>query len=262
MIAAGRTAAAAGLLGLLSIVAGCGPRMDFGSNVLWVSLFEGGNFDEWTSTPRQLGRRVPESSQHDQGVDRLRAPWPLCRRARHRGGPRRCPAEQRARARTDGLPPEAYYSAWYYLPQTITVGTFWILFKFRLRTDAADPASDDEFFDLGLVNAADGSLTLSIYDHRSGMNLPIVTPAPVVPVSVWFQIEAYYRNAQDDTGRLMVWLDGRQVTELNGPMAPTPWVEWDVVNVGENLTPPAAVVAIDDCAISFSRVGPTGVISE
>ena len=23
--------------------------MDFGSNVLWVSLFEGGNFDEWTS---------------------------------------------------------------------------------------------------------------------------------------------------------------------------------------------------------------------
>jgi hypothetical protein len=49
VIAAGRTAAAAGLLGLLSIVAGCGPRMDFGSNVLWVSLFEGGNFDEWTS---------------------------------------------------------------------------------------------------------------------------------------------------------------------------------------------------------------------
>ena len=164
--------------------------------------------------------------------------------------------------RTDELPPEAYYSAWYYLPHTISVGTFWILFKFRLRTDAADPASDDEFFDLGLVNAADGSLTLSIYDHRSGMNLPIVTPAPVVPVSVWFQIEAYYRNAQDDTGRLTVWLDGRQVAELNGPMAPTPWVEWDVVNVGANLTPPAAVVAIDDCAISFSRVGPTGVISE
>ena len=52
MIAAGRTAAAAGLLGLLSIVAGCGPRMDFGSNVLWVSLFEGGNFDEWNSVRR------------------------------------------------------------------------------------------------------------------------------------------------------------------------------------------------------------------
>ena len=28
------------------------------------------------------------------------------------------------------LPTEAYYSAWYYLPQTITVGTFWLLFKY------------------------------------------------------------------------------------------------------------------------------------
>ena len=132
--------------------------------------------------PSSPSRRAPTAVQQNSGLDR-----------------------------TAGLPPEAYYSAWYYLPQTISVGTFWILFKFRLRTDVADPASDDEFFDLGLVNAADGSLTLSIYNHRSGMNLPIVTPAPVVPVSVWFQIEAYYRNAQDDTGRLTVWLDGRQV---------------------------------------------------
>ena len=94
------------------------------------------------------------------------------------------------------------------------------------------------------------------------MNVPIVSPAPVVPVSVWFQLEAFYRNAQDDSGRLTIWLDGRTVADVNGPMAPTPWVEWDVVNVGENLTPSAAVVAIDDCAITLSRVGPTGVISE
>ena len=260
MIAVGRTAAAAGLLGLLSIVAGCGPRMDFGSSVWWVSLFEGGNFEEWTSVGGN-------ASAYPSPANTITVSTAYAHHGRYA-------AELAITAGPDGtqqntgvrlineLPTEAYYSAWYYLPQTISVGTFWLLFKVRLRTDAADPASDDEFFDLGLVNAADGSLTLSFYDHRSGMNLPIVTPAPVVPVSVWFQIEAYYRNAQDDTGRLTVWLDGRQVAELNGPMAPTPWVEWDVVNVGENLTPPAAVVAIDDCAISFSRVGPTGVISE
>ena len=40
-----------------------------------------------------------------------------------------------------GLPVQAYYSAWYYLPRTISVGTFWILFKFRLRTDAKDSAT-------------------------------------------------------------------------------------------------------------------------
>ena len=234
--------------------------MDFGSNVLWVSLFEGGNFDEWNSVGGN-------AAAYPGPGDTITVSTAYAHHGRHA-------AELAITAGPDGtqqntglrlikdLPTEAYYSAWYYLPHTITVGSFWILFKFRLRTDAADPASDDEFFDLGLVNAADGSLTLSIYDHRSGMNLPIVTPAPVVPVSVWFQIEAYYRNAQDDTGRFTVWVDGRQIAEQNGPMAPTPWVEWDVVNVGANLMPPAAVVAIDDCAISFSRVGPTGVISE
>jgi hypothetical protein len=261
VIAAGRTAAAAGLLGLLSVVAGCGPRMDFGSNVSWVSLFESGNFDEWTNVGGN-------ASAYPGPGDTITVSTAYAHHGLHA-------AELAITAGPDGtqqntglrlinnLPTEGYYSAWYYLPQTITVGTFWLLFKFRLRTDAADPASDDEYFDIGLVNAADGSLTLSIYDHRSGMNVPIVTPAPVVPVSVWFQIEAYYRNAQDDTGRLTVWMDGREVADLNGrPMAPTPYVEWDVVNVGENLTPPTAVVVIDDCAISFSRVGPTGVISE
>ena len=29
----------------------------------------------------------------------------------------------------------------------------------------------------------------------------------VVPVGVWFQIEAYYRNAPDPTGALAVWFD-------------------------------------------------------
>jgi len=261
VIAAGRTAAAAGLLGLLSIVAGCGPRMDFGSNVLWVSLFEGGNFDEWTSTPGSLVTAYPDPPNTIKVSSDYAHHGRYAAQLAIEAGPDGV-QQNSGLDRTAGLPPEAYYSAWYYLPHTISVGTFWILFKLRLRTDVADPASDDEFFDVGLVNAADGSLTLSIYNHRSGMNLPIATPAPVVPVSVWFQIEAYYRNAQDDTGRFTVWLDGRQITELNGPMAPTPWVEWDLVNVGANLTPPAAVVAIDDCAISFSRVGPTGVISE
>lgn len=141
------------------------------------------------------------------------------------------------------------------------VGTFWVLFKFRLRTDASDASTEKELYDLGLVNAADGSLTPSLYDHQSGANVPLLA-APVVRTDVWFQIEAFYRNAQDDSGRLTFWLDGREIVDVSGPMAPTPWVEWDAVNVGENLTPSTVAVAIDDCAISLSRVGPIGIISE
>jgi hypothetical protein len=246
---------------LLFSAAGCGPRMDLGSNVLWASLFEGGTFGEWTGVAGGSANAFPSPNtivvsdayaHHgryaalltiDAGPDGTQANTGLVRQG--------------------GLPVQGYYSAWYYLPRTIEVGTFWIIFKFRLRTDASDPDTENEFYDLELVNANDGSLTLLVYDHQSGTNVPLVSPQPVVPVSVWFQIEAFYRNAQDDSGRLTIWLDGQQVADVTGqPMAPTPWVEWDAVNVGENLTPSTAVVAIDDCAISLSRVGPTGIIAE
>jgi len=246
---------------LSGAIAGCGPNMDLGSNVLWSSTFEGNNFLEWTSLDPGAANAMPSPP------NTIEVSSTYAHRGRHAavltidagsdGG-----QQNAGLTRRGSLPVEAYYSAWYYLPRTITVGTFWVLFKFRLRTDAADPASDDELFDLDLVNTSDGSLALAIYDHRTGANLALATPDPVVPVSVWFQLEAFYRNAQDSSGRLTVWLDGRQVVDLEGPMAPTPWVEWDAVNVGEKLTPSTAVVAIDDCAISLSRVGPTGTISE
>jgi hypothetical protein len=261
LIAGRRGAALAAMLIVLPFVAGCGPRMDLGSDVLWASLFEGGTFDEWTSIAGGSANAFPSPNtiavsnayaHHgryaalltiDAGSDGTQANTGLVRKG--------------------GLPAEAYYSAWYYLPRTITVGTFWILFKLRLRTDAGDANTEDEFYDLELVNADDGSLTLLLYDHRSGANVPLVFPAPVVPVSEWFQLEAFYRNAQDASGRLTIWLTGRQVVDVTGqPMAPTSWVEWDVVNVGENLMPSAAVVAIDDCAVSLSRVGPTGIIAQ
>ncbi len=236
--------------------------MDLGSDVLWVSTFEGGTFDEWTgitggganASPTPPNTIAVSTAYAHHG----RYAAVLTVDAGSDGA-----QENTGLNRKGGLPVQAYYSAWYYLPQTITVGNFWIVFKLRLRTDANDSSTENEFYDLELTNAADGSLTLLLYDHQSGTDVPIVTPAPVVPVSVWFQLEAFYRNAQDNSGRLTIWLDGRMVADVSGqPMAPTPWVEWDVVNVGENLTPSTAVVAVDDCAISLSRVGLTGVITE
>jgi hypothetical protein len=247
---------------LASFLAGCGPRMDLGSNVLWTAQFEGGTFDEWTGVPGGSANAYPTPGNTIAVSNAYPHHGNYAALLTIDAGPDGTQANA-GLTRKGGLPVEAYYSAWYYLPRTIAVGTFWILFKFRLRTDASDANTENEFYDLELVNAADGSLTLLLYDHQSGMDVPLVSPAPVVPVSVWFQIEAFYRNAQDSSGRLTIWLNGEQVVDVAGqPMAPTPWVEWDAVNVGENLTPSTAAVAIDDCAISFSRVGPTGIIAE
>ena len=84
-----------------------------------------------------------------------------------------------------------------------------------------------------------------------------------MPVGQWFQIEAFYRNTQDGTGRLTFWLDGRQIVDIaNQPMATTPRVEWYACSLAQNLTPSTAVLYIDDCAVSRTRVGPNGIIAD
>ena len=44
-------------------------------------------------------------------------------------------------------------------------------------------------------------------------------------------------------------------------MAPTSWVAWDVVSVAVGLNPSSAVLYVDDCAVSRTRVGPDGIIA-
>ena len=93
--------------------------------------------------------------------------------------------------------------------------------------------------------------------------MPLDVASPVVPVGQWFQIEAFYRNTQDGTGRLTFWLDGRQIVDIaNQPMATTPRVEWNACSIAQNLTPSTAVLYIDDCAVSRTRVGPNGIIAD
>jgi hypothetical protein len=45
-------------------------------------------------------------------------------------------------------------------------------------------------------------------------------------------------------------------------MASTPFVEWDVSSIAQELTPSSAVIFVDDCAVARSRVGPNGVIAD
>ena len=237
---------------------GCGPRLDVGSDVLWTGLFEGNSFDEWMS---------------DSGGDALAFPQPpnlieISGERVHHGGyaAKLTIAAQSGGSRGssvllragDPLPPEAYYSAWYYLPRSISVGMYWVIFKFRQQ----DQATMDELYDLDLINLPTGEMSLRLYDHRRG-DVDLDVPGPVVPVGQWFQVEAFYRNTQDATGRLTFWLDGRQIVDItNQPMAPTPWIEWNACSIGQELTPSTAVLYVDDAAVSRMRVGPSGVIAD
>ena len=155
----------------------------------------------------------------------------------------------------DNLPTDAFYSAWYYLPHSTTVNGYWVIQKFRRRTDPADPSTEGELFDLDLYTLPSGEMSFRVFDHRTASNLPMLVDPPIVPVDGWFLLEARYRNASDATGRLTVWLGSLEVIDLAGATGPSPWIQWAVSSVGQDLTPTANVLYVDDCAIAEARIG-------
>jgi hypothetical protein len=255
------TFVACALIGLAG--AGCGPTLDVGSDVLWSARFEGGTFGEWTGTPGGGVNANPmPPNLVEVSIDHTHKESSYAAKLTIDAGPDGT-QQNAGLVRKGNLPTEAYYSAWYYVPHSVTVGTFWVIFKFRMRAVAEDPTSESELYDFDLVNLPTGEMSVQLYDHRmGGFAVPLDVASPVVPVGVWFQVEAFYRNAPDATGRVTYWLDGQQVVDVaNHAMAPTPWVEWDAVSVGVNLTPSMEVLFIDDCAVSLTRVGPSGIIA-
>jgi hypothetical protein len=260
----GWNAAALAIAGVLAVAGAgaCDPDLDVGSDVLWSARFESGTFTEWTSVPGRGATAFPTAPNNKVEVSTERAhngshAASLTIDARNAGV-----QESALLSRAGDLPSEAFYSAWYYLPRSATVGTFWVIFKFRERAVVTDMSTEAELFDLDLFGLPTGEMSLLLYDHRVGRNIPLDVPDPIVTVGTWFHVEAFYRNAADSTGRLTYWLNGRLIKDLAGQaMAPTSWIEWDVCSIGETLTPSPAVLFVDDCAVSRSRVGPNGLIA-
>lgn len=45
----------------------------------------------------------------------------------------------------------------------------------------------------------------------------------------------------------------QQVVDVSDhPMSPTPWIEWDVVNVATNLTPGGVGIVVDRCRMGLT----------
>jgi hypothetical protein len=240
--------------------AGCGPQLDLGSNLIWTATHELGSFDEWTAGSAGAAQAFPavntiEISEEHAHRGRFAAKLTIDATGDA--------VQETAELYRNGLlPREAYYSAWYYLPRSIDVVGFWVIFKFRIRATVDDPNSSAELYDLDLTSLPGGEMTLVLFDHRAAAQLPLAVTDPIVPVGAWFQLEAFYRNAPDDSGRVTYWLDGRLVADVTGrPGGPNPWVQWEACSVGEELTPNTAILYVDDAAISGQRVGPQGIIT-
>jgi hypothetical protein len=233
--------------------AACGPRLDVGSDLLWTATHETGDFSEWMQEDAGNAITFPDGNTVEVSTETVHGG---SRAAKLTISPGADGQQHNAMLQRFGeLPREAFYSAWYYLPRSVAVRTFWVIFKFQMQS----AATGNQLYDLDLVNLPSGEMSLVLYDHRTASGVTLDVTDPVVPVGRWFHIEAFYRNASDASGRATFWLDGRAIVDIaNQPMAPTSWVEWDACSVGENLDPVPAVIFVDDAAISRTRVGPTG----
>lgn len=245
-----------------ALVSGCEQRIDVGSSVLWTAGFESGGLDEWTGVDGGGTSLEPSSSAIVVASEHA-----------HHGSfaAKMTVTATRARSmstldRNGNLPEQGYYSAWFYLPEATSVSNtppqqYWSLMRFRGRAVVTDSKTMFPIYDINLKSLASGAMSLRVYDVVLSQDAPMIEEEPLVPLARWFQVEAFYRNAPDATGRLSLWLDGTLVADIAKATGPSGWVGWSVANVIVGLSTEALTLYTDDCALSQVRVGPTGLLS-
>lgn len=243
---------------LLGIAASaCAPILDLGSNVMWATDHESGEPDGWDADGG--GGLLLDSA--DSTVEITDA------RAHH--GKYSLQLTDFAMSDTEGpgvyrelqAPPDAYYSAWYYLPRLYQTNSQWTIQKFRSRSDA-DQETISHGHDLNLRTLPGGQVVLYVFSHDPAyLQAPLADPPAFVPVETWFQIEVFYSPRMDETGRMLVWLDDRLVYDLEGRRTTgSDDVLWNPCNIGQDIQPFPPVLYLDDAAISLTRVTRNGVL--
>ena len=165
-------------------------------------------------------------------------------------------------------PQQAYYSAWYYVPQSYVTTTPWTILRFAVLLDPIHGP-----FDIDLWSQPDGTMTLEVYDtNRNYLLSALPAPPPIVVPAQWFQLEAFFRNASSSSGRLTVWFNGTQIYDLlrptndpEGDGGQYPLFYFEPCSLINQFVPlgdagPNAELYIDDVAISWTRVTPEGVL--
>jgi hypothetical protein len=148
--------------------------------------------------------------------------------------------------------PKLYYSVWYYFPRRYTVTNGWNVFQWKSKS----PLKDDPFFILNVGNRPDGSMFFYLYDWQR--QITHVQSVENIPISQWFQVEAYYECAGDSTGRVTFWQDGTLLFDV--PNVQTRYedgdCQWSVNSYSDSLQPgPRSTIYVDDASISTTRIG-------
>jgi len=152
-------------------------------------------------------------------------------------------------AREGTLPTDAYYGAWYYIPELHDGVDNWNLFHF---TGGEPGVTVPGLWDVTLerLNPDDGKLHLFVRGpFGTGAQRPM-DPVPI-PIGSWFHIEFRLRRATDATGLVQLFQDDQLLVDLPGVQTEntSSFGQWYVGNLANALTPPDSTVYVDDVTI-------------
>ena len=145
---------------------------------------------------------------------------------------------------------ELYYSVWYYFPRRYHPNgspPWWNVFQWKSKHKGA--SLSDPFFALNVGNRGDGSMFFYLYDQDARRTY--AQTVKDIPEGRWLRVEAFYRCAADDSGRITFWQDGTRIVDVSDVQ--TRYgdgdCEWSVNNYTDGLDSGSATIYVDDAAI-------------
>jgi hypothetical protein len=246
----------------------CNQRVDLGdigdgpASLLWKATFEPGNLSEWESD----GQGGPDFA-NNAASGTAAATVALAHGGKTSGVVGVVPMGSMPAisylCRDQPTPPEAYYSAWFYVPSglELATGEYLSLVHFR-DTVSVSGMTPPALWDVNLYPVGDGTVAAQLYDYpaanKIAYDLQQSFPPIRFPLDRWVQLEVYLAKALDTTGHVTVWQDGVQI--LDRPNVATvvhmDSLQWDVGGGSAGLTSGSTLVYVDDAAISLTRRGP------
>jgi hypothetical protein len=258
-VPAGASAVAAAA-SIFSLTVACTDPLPLGSNIIWSANHETGDVTEWSLDGDGAGYVTDSGSGYVVVSEQAHSGSYSVKLTSSANGENVGAGLFRYMGSRD----EAYFSAWYYLPRAYQTISYWTIFRFQ-PSSPTDPTTTALGIDLNLRSLPEGQIALYVLQQQPvHLQWPIADPAPYVAVGRWFQIEAHYRNATDNTGLLKVWLDGALVYDIEGQDIETTATGmaqdfyWTPCNFTSDMIPAPVEIYVDDAVISRNRVSIDG----
>lgn len=233
---------------MVSANVGCGDQADLGNYLIWAADHETGSSSQWDPGPDADGTSIVDSEVSDEHAHS--GSYALLLTGSE--------GEFSYGAGFDfNTAREAYFSAWFYLPEAPTGLDPWTILQFASRgSGCPGPGETCAGIDVQLRSLVSGDVLFYLLSHEPDvLQPPLSDPPYYLPVERWFQVEVLYKRATDHTGRFHVWVNGVPLFRFEG------WRTADFDNLFWGLGNPSeagAELYVDDAAISLIPVTPTG----